>query len=333
MPITLAEAKVGMADRVKQEVIDTFRRSSLLMDRMVWDNTISPGTGGSTLTYGYVQLKTPSTAGIRAINTEYTPNEAKREQKSATCVIMGGSFSVDRVIQKTSGAINELSFQAEQKIKATANEFHYLAINGAAAASPGAGYKGSTWDGLKQQLAGTSNEFTTTIDLSSAAAMNSNYQAFLDELDALVAAIDGSASMLMMNKHMLTKLRGIARRADYYERSRDEFGRVVELYNGIPLVDLGGYYDPTQAKTIDTVATSTPTSSAFGTTDIYAVDLSLDAWHGISVAGTGIIEASMPDLRAPGAVKTGDVELVAATVLKNTTKAAVLHGIGIKPKS
>ena len=79
MAITLAEAKVGMADKVDQNVVDTFRRSSLLLDRLVFDNAISPGTGGSTLAYGYVQLKTPSTANVRTIGSEYTPEEAKRD--------------------------------------------------------------------------------------------------------------------------------------------------------------------------------------------------------------------------------------------------------------
>ena len=51
MAITLAEAKVGMADKVDQQIIDMFRRSSLLLDRMTFDNCISPGTGGSTLAY------------------------------------------------------------------------------------------------------------------------------------------------------------------------------------------------------------------------------------------------------------------------------------------
>ena len=73
MPITLAEAKVGMTNKVDQQVIDTFQRSSLLLDRLTFDNSISPGTGGSTLSYGYVQLLTPSTAAVRTINSEYTP--------------------------------------------------------------------------------------------------------------------------------------------------------------------------------------------------------------------------------------------------------------------
>jgi len=33
MAITLAEAKVGMADKVDQQIVDMFRRSSLLLDR------------------------------------------------------------------------------------------------------------------------------------------------------------------------------------------------------------------------------------------------------------------------------------------------------------
>ena len=130
MAITLLEAKVGMADKVDQQVIDMFRRSSQLLDHMTFDNVISPGTGGSTLTYGYIQLKTPSTAAVRTVGGEFTPGEAKREKKTTGAVIMGGAFQVDRVLQNTAGAADEVAFQAEQKIKATANYFHNLAING-----------------------------------------------------------------------------------------------------------------------------------------------------------------------------------------------------------
>ncbi len=330
MPITLEEAKVGMADKVNQTVIDSFRRSSLLLDRLTFDNAISPGTGGSTLTYGYIQLKTPSTAAVRTINTEYTAGEAKREEKTAKAVIMGGSFKVDRVLQNTSGAVDELAFQAEQKIRATANYFHNLVINGTSAAS-GTGYVVNTFDGLRKLLTGTQNEFTSAVDLSTSELTETNYAAFLDELDAVISAVDGTPSMLLMNTVMLNKVRSCARRAGYFEASRDDFGRVVETYNGIPLVDAGKYY--TGSATQDVIPTSAPSSSAYGTTDIYAVVLGLDALHGISPVGTGVVSAHMPDMDAPGAVKEGDVELVAGVVLKNTLKAAVLRGVAIKPKS
>ena len=80
MPITLAEASVGRADKVTQEVIDTLRRGSQFMDELTFDDCVSPGVGGSTMTYGYLQLQTPSTAAGRAINSEYTakPRESKR---------------------------------------------------------------------------------------------------------------------------------------------------------------------------------------------------------------------------------------------------------------
>ena len=102
MAITLAEAKVGMADKVDQQVIDMFRRSSLLLDRLTFDNAISPGTGGSTFTYGYIQLKTPSTAAVRSINTEYTAGEAKREKKTTNAIIMEGPSTEETTASSSS---------------------------------------------------------------------------------------------------------------------------------------------------------------------------------------------------------------------------------------
>lgn len=330
MPITLAEAKVGMADHVDQMIVDEFRRSSLLLDRLVFDNAISPGTGGSTLTYGYIQLKTPSTAAVRAINSEYTAGEAKRQEKTAKAVIMGGSFEVDRVLQSTSGAVDELAFQAAQKIKATSNYFHNLVINGTSASS-GDGFVVNTFDGLRKLLNGTSNVFDTTIDLSDSTKLDSNSNAFIDQLDQLVHSIDGETSMLLLNGDMLLKVRAAARRAGYYERTKDDFGRVVETFAGIPLLDVGKYYNGTAS--VDVIGTSTPSAAAAGTSSIYAVSIGLDGFHGISPTGTSVISSYMPDLTAPGAVKKGEVELVAGVVLKNTLKAAALNGIVLKPKT
>lgn len=36
MALTLAEAKVGYADKVEQNVIDEFRRSSILLDKLTF---------------------------------------------------------------------------------------------------------------------------------------------------------------------------------------------------------------------------------------------------------------------------------------------------------
>lgn len=327
--ITLAEAKVGMADKVDQKVVDTFRRSSLLLDKLVFDNAISPGTGGSTLTYGYIQLKTPSTAAVRQINSEYTAGEAKREEKTTKAVVMGGKFQIDRVLIGTAGAVDELAFQTEQKVKATANYFNNLVINGNKAGS-GTGVL-NTFDGLDKLLTGTETEITSAVDVSTEALMNANYNALLDEVDGFLSTLDGKPSMLLMNNKMLSKMRSAARRAGYYSKTRDEFGRQVETYNDIPMYDMGKYYNGTN--TVDIIPETAASTSAEGKTDIYAVTIGLDGFHGVSPTGSKVINSYMPDLSKPGAVKDGEVELVAGVALKNTNKAGVLRGIKISPKT
>ncbi len=321
MAITLAEAKVGMADKVDQMVVDEFRRSSLLLDSLTFDDAVSPGTGGSTLTYGYTRLKTPATAAFRAINGEYTANEAKREKATADLKIFGGSAKIDRVIQNTSGIINEMNFQLQQKVKGATNLFHNTVINGDATSNS------NEFDGLDVMLTGSSTEYNTTtaIDVSASDKMDANYKTFLDMLDEFLSGLDGAPSMLLGNAKLITRIRSMARRAGYLTQSEDAFGRAVDGYNGIPIVDLGYFYDGTS--TVPTIGID----ATAGTTDLYAVTLGLDAFHGVSPAGSNIVNTYLPDLSQPGAVKSVEVEMVAAVVLKNSLKAGVFRKIQVQP--
>lgn len=320
MPITLAESKVGMRDKVAQTVVDEFRRSSFLLDQLVFDNAVSPATGGSTLVYGYTKLMTPSTASFRALNSEYSTNEAKRKEATAKLAIFGGAFSLDRVIIETAGAVDELDFQVKQKIEAARNLFHWALINGD-------NTKDNQFDGLAKMLKGTSTEIAATgIDLSTTQKMTDNADAFLDTLDAFMANLAGKPTMLLMNSVMLTKIKGIARRKGYYSRVEDAFGRPVDCWDNIPMLDLGKFYDDAKNKTVDCIEIA----ELAGTTSIYAVTLGLDALHGVTPRGDKIISTNLPDLTQPGAIKTGDVEMVAAIALKNSLKAGVLTGIKVK---
>ncbi len=325
--ITLAEAKVGMADKVDQQVIDEFRRGSLLLDLLIFDDAVSPGTGGSTLTYGYMKLKTPSTAAFREINKEYADdenasNEAKREKASADLKIFGGEYSIDRVIAKSSGAVDEVDFQMKEKIKGAINLFHYTVING------DANTNAKEFDGLDTLLTGSSTEYNTTgsIDLSTSEKLDANYQAFQDEMDNFMSLMQGKPHLLLMNSKMKTKMKGIARRAGYYSKTEDAFGRSVDNWDSIPMVDLEEYFDPKTKKTIPCV----PIDETEGTTDIYAVQIAKDGFHGVSLQGEKIISQCLPKFDEAGAVKKGDVEMVAAVVLKNSLKAGVFRNIKIK---
>lgn len=320
MPITLAEAKVGMADKIDQMIVDEFRRASLLLDSITFDDSVSPGTGGSTLTYGYIQLLTPATAGFRALNAEYTPNEAKRAKKTAELKIFGGNAQVDRVLQATSGAVNEIEFQLREKVKGATNLFHHTVINGDAAVN------GNEFDGLDVMLTGSSTEYNTVaaIDISSSAQLDTNYKTLLDMLDEFLSGMDGKPTMFMGNSKLMTKLRSAARRAGYLTQSEDAFGRSVSAYNGVPLVDLGGYYNG--SGTVPTVAID----SDDGTTSLFAASFGLDGFHGVSPAGGRLISTYLPDLSSPGAVKKVEVEMVAAVVLKNSLKAGAFRKIKVQ---
>ena len=96
----------------------------------------------------------------------------------------------------------------------------------------------------------------------------------------------------------------------------------MEYYGDTPFVDLGakpGTNDPVVK--IDT---------ATGKTSLYAVRFGMDALHAVSMAGQPPIKTWLPDFTTAGAVKTGEVEMVAAIALKATKAAGVFRDIKVK---
>src|SRR5699024_1624417 len=177
------------------------------------------------------------------------------------------------------------------------------------------------FDGLAKAVNNTSTDLQTTIDISDETNLENNKHAFLDEIDGFLSELDGKPSMLMGNNKLITKIKSIARRTGYFTQTEDAFGRKVDNYDGIPLVDLGYFYNGTTSVPIIRVED--------GATELYAVNLGLDGFHGVSPTGNGVIRNYLPDFNTPGAVKTGDVEMVAAVALKATRKAGRLKGIKI----
>ena len=332
MAITLEEFREGRTDHVDRQVIDTFRRNSLLMDRLVWDDAVSPNGGGSTLTYGYQREKTPSIAGTRELNREYTPQETTRERQNVEVKIFGGAYQIDRVLEGVSGNASEIARQTEAKVKATCTAFQKAVIDGDSAAEK------TTFDGLDKALRETSTEINVGgyVDISTSAALDANYKQLLDLLDEFLASLNGRASCIMANTSMITKLKAAARRAGYLTHGEDAFGRKVQCYDDIPFMDMG-YYPVKKENGIWEEKPVVPIGqrtiggdTVTGLTDIYAPVIGIDSFHGVTVKGKGFISQYLPNMKAPGAVKTGEVELLAAIALKNTRGAAVLRNIKIK---
>jgi hypothetical protein len=186
------------------------------------------------------------------------------------------------------------------------------------------GVDANAFDGLEKAVTGSSTEFTpgATIDLSTSAAVDSNYKVFLDEIDNFLALLDGRPSALLMNAKLWAKFRAAARRSASFTETKDRFGQNITTYDDIPLVDLGakpGSNNPI----VGVNATS-------GVSPLYAVRLGLDGFHGVSMAGKAPIETYMPDFTTPGAVKTGEVEMVAAVALKATKAAGIMRGLKVQ---
>src|SRR5699024_9817775 len=196
---------------------------------------------------------------FRNLNEEYKPNEAVRENKFVNLKIFGGSYQIDRVIQDTSGQINEMNFQMREKIKAAANLFHNTVINGDSEEDA------KTFDGLAKAVKSTSTDLQTNIDISNETNLEYNKHALLDEVDGFLSELDGRPSMLMGNNKLIIKIKSVARRAGYFTQTEDAFGRTVDMYDGIPLIDLGYFYNGSASVPIIGVDD--------GATDLYAVNL------------------------------------------------------------
>ena len=68
MPVTLAQASLNAAADIDRNIIDEFRKSSFLLDRLPFDQSVNPAGGGSTLVYGYTRQVSQRAAAFRAIN-------------------------------------------------------------------------------------------------------------------------------------------------------------------------------------------------------------------------------------------------------------------------
>ncbi|OKX85126.1 major capsid protein [Corynebacterium glutamicum] len=324
MVTTLAQAKLNTQDAYDVNVIDEFRKSNALLDLMEWDQAVNPQGGGATLDYSYRRQKTQASASFRKINTEYTPGSVTTEKHTITLAELGGSYEIDRRIANLGPAATaEIALQTLNKVKAASALLSDSIINGDSAADE------DSFDGLDKALTGSSTEITDGKDWSAFTDATSA-MVILDDLDELQSEIDGATSVMIANKHALSKMRAAARRANMYV---SEPVADLRLPDGRQLTrqSIGGvlFVDPGEkAGSSDLVI---PVDATTGTTSIYAVRMGLDGFHGVTTAGGNLVRTLLPDFTTAGAVKTGEVYLEnVAVVLKATRAAAVLRDVKVR---
>lgn len=333
MAVTLAEAKNNAQEDYDPAVIDEFRKESAILDALVFDDAVNPSGGGATLTYGYRRLVTQPTAATRELNTEYTPQNVTTQKYAVDLAVMGGSFEVDRVLATVGPAASSaVTLNLSQKIKATVTKFQDEVING------DIGVDAHSFDGLDKALTGSSTEFrgTSVTDWTDFDTDPRAEHVALDAIDEFLALLDGSPTLILGNARALARVRAAARRAGQYTRNPVEGlvgqnGRPVarETYGDIVFADPGnkaGTNDPIIPIETRTVGGS----SVSGLTDLYAVRVGLDGFHGVTTVSSQLVRTFLPDFSTAGAVKKGEVELgPAAVALKATRAAAVFRNIKV----
>lgn len=353
MPVTLAQAQVNTQAEIDFAVIDNLRRYSWLLDQVTFDDTVTPGTGGSSLTYGYTRLLAARSASFRAINQEYTAAQATRERMSVELKPLGGAFTVDRVLSRLgASATNEIAFQLQQLLTSVNTRWQDELINGDIAVDA------NGFDGLDKSLTGQATEYLPlsegvtvgyldwtrgTIDTQAEA------MAQLDVVDDFLSrivpsrtgsgdagapgAVPPGVKAILGNTKSITRMRALARWAGIYTQDKDDVGRQIEMYGPWVLQDLGdnatGAAPIIPNETRDTDAGGAG-GSITNVTDLYAASFGLDSLHGASVAGNPLVQTFEPDWTQPGAVKSGEVEMgPAAAVLRNVKSCGVLRNIKV----
>lgn len=332
--MTLEEIKKGMSDKVFGQIVDIFLRNSEILQLLPFDDCVSAGGSGSTMKYKYLRKVLPATAQFRKLNGAYTPSAATKQEFEAALAILGGEVQLDRVLNKVAGKWDNLAYQIEEHIKAVVSLFHHTLINGDAAATSGTNEP--EFEGLDSMLAGTSTEFNAnkSIDLSDITKLKANADEFYEALQLLVKSTDADA--LLMNTDMITKIQTVARVLGYKTETEEAFGKKVVSMDGVRFMDLKNHYTVEGGIAVPNAVVKKGLSrtltggAATGLTDIYGVKFDVnDGFHGISLSGSAVIDQYLPNMNEPGVMKNAEVEMVAATVLKNTQHAGVLRNIKI----
>lgn len=322
MSLTLADVQANVADDIDYNLIDELRMgSSMLLDRLVFDDTVTPGTAGGTLTAGYKRLQSTRPAHTRQVNTEYPAFEAKTKRVTVDLIPVGARYNIDRVIARI-GATSEVAFQQQQAVTATIAKFNDLFINGEA---------GHDFDDVDPQFEGIDSIVTGTITEWTDNGSAFDFDTLTDKASALAVTrqlrawlrkFNGKPDVFLVNEDGAAFLDTVNDLISYYNAVNDSFGVDVPTFDRIPYVDLGtkpGTVDQDDVLTGEADEEWVIPTDVSGVTSIYGVRFGLDSVHGYATPGNLFFQA-LPEFSSAGAVKPGEVELGPVAIACKTTR-------------
>jgi len=295
MALTLAEAAKLSNDVLLAGVVETIIKDSPILQRLPFIEIV-----GNGLTYN--REETAPSAGFFDVGDTWTESTPTFTQQTVTLKIMGGDADIDNFLLATRSNIQDLETAVVQlKAKAVRQLFEQTFITGDAGADP------KSFDGL-DVLNDPSQELTMGANGGSLT---------LDKLDELVDTVKGGKpDMLLMSRRSRRILTKLARNSgSLLETDRDEFGQMLQFYDGIP-IGVSDYISDAQ-----TVGTSNDCST------IYGLQMGEGGLAGLTAPGSLQVER-VGSLETKDATRTR-IKWYASLALFNALKLARL--IGVRP--
>jgi len=304
MSLSLAEAAKLSNDILLQGVVETIVKDSPVLQRLPFIEIV-----GNGLTYNRENaLPTIDFYDVGDTWAESTPTFS---QFTATLKIMGGDADVDNFLRATRSNIQDVEAAViELKAKALRHKFEETFIYGDSATSA------KQFDGIRKLI----DTATASDQVIAAGATGATLT--LTKIDELVDAVKGGKpDLLLMSRRSRRKIKQLTRAAGFnLESDRNDFGMMLEWYNGIPMAASDWVLD-THA-----VSASLETATTGGTcSTIYALSLGEGALCGLTGPGHITVEPV-------GALETKDatrtrIKWYCSLALFSSLKAAALVGV------
>lgn len=254
--------------------------------------------------YKYNQEDQLPGVAFRGIGDSYVESTGVILPQTEALTILGGDsdYDVAHIAMQTGDNDTRAVFDA-MKSKAVALTHLRTFFDGDTTAEP------LEFDGLNVRLTGDQVIEAGTDGAELTLAM----------LDDLVDAVNGTPTVLLMNKKLRTKVRQLARNVGALTITRDFLGREVDGYAGIPFGIVEDGPDGNPILGFDEEQ-GTATNSA----SIYAVRFGIDGMHGIQTAPISVRD--LGEIDAKPALRTR-IEWYSGIAFKHPKAAARLRGI------
>lgn len=213
-------------------VLQTFVQTSPLLAAM-------PLTSIQGNSFAWSRQVSLGSVAFRSIGGTYTESAGAVEPRTVALKIIGGDLDVDNFLIQAHGP--QIRSQHEQmKAAVLAQTIAYQVVKGSVTTAGGATADANGFDGLQVRYGGGFGS-TAVVDAGENAGQiiantGGSDALSMRDLDLAIQAVE-NPTHLLMPKAMKVNIQAYLRNSSAITMAKDEFGRLVTSYNGLPILD------------------------------------------------------------------------------------------------